>query len=221
MAAAQDQGFADQVLSWAGGYLLAFVGLVHLLEVDEHFDYATYLGFSFLAVFAASSIAAAGVAWGGRRWAWILGALICGVTLAGFVVSRMFGLPGYPGFLGDWYDFPGWVAVALELSFLATAPLALTSRGRTLVGVEQRRIERERVPPDRQETPEHFALIEQDMFGIRNRMAPDLSDLRTHVDPRVLKERVKQRVRMQLRALLHRNDRSRDREPIADRKSTR
>lgn len=46
------------------------------------------------------------------------------------------------------------------------------------------------------ETPER---IEREMFEIRAQMAPDMSDLRRHVEPQVVAEQVKRTVRQRLR----------------------
>ncbi len=45
------------------------------------------------------------------------------------------------------------------------------------------------------ETPER---IEREMFEIRSRMSPDVTDLRKHVDPQVVAEHVKLTVRQRL-----------------------
>jgi hypothetical protein len=45
------------------------------------------------------------------------------------------------------------------------------------------------------ETPER---IEREMFEIRARMAPDMTDLRKHVEPQVIAEQVKRTVRQRL-----------------------
>jgi Protein of unknown function (DUF3618) len=45
------------------------------------------------------------------------------------------------------------------------------------------------------ETPER---IEREMFEIRSRMSPDMTDLRRHIEPQVVAEQVKQTVRQRL-----------------------
>jgi hypothetical protein len=45
------------------------------------------------------------------------------------------------------------------------------------------------------ETPER---IEREMFEIRARMSPDMTDLRQHIEPQVVAEQVKQTVRQRL-----------------------
>ena len=51
------------------------------------------------------------------------------------------------------------------------------------------------------ETPER---IEREMFEIRSRMSPDMTDLRKHIEPQVVVEQVKQTVRQRLRQALDR-----------------
>ena len=51
------------------------------------------------------------------------------------------------------------------------------------------------------ETPER---IEREMVEIRAEMAPDMTDLRKHVEPQVIAEQVKQTVRQRLQAAVNR-----------------
>jgi hypothetical protein len=51
------------------------------------------------------------------------------------------------------------------------------------------------------ETPER---IEREMFEIRSRMSPDMTDLRKHIEPQVVAEQVKQTVRQRLRQTVDR-----------------
>ena len=46
------------------------------------------------------------------------------------------------------------------------------------------------------ETPER---IEREMFEIRSRMSPDVTDLRKHVEPQVVAEKVKRTVRQRIK----------------------
>jgi hypothetical protein len=197
------EGFVEGLVRWAGAYLVSFVGLLHLLEAGEHFGYAAYLGILFLANFAASAIAALGIAWTGGRWAWLLGVAVAGGAFVALLWSRTVGLPGFPDGVGQWFNFLAWMAVAFELPFLAIAPLVLTSPGRALVAAEQRRVDREELPPTRQETPEHFGLLEEEMREIRDRMVADAKDLRAHLDARTAKERAKRSAQARLRSFWH------------------
>ena len=51
------------------------------------------------------------------------------------------------------------------------------------------------------ETPER---IEREMFEIRAQMAPDMTDLRQHIEPQVVAEQVKQTVRQRLQDVVNR-----------------
>jgi hypothetical protein len=51
------------------------------------------------------------------------------------------------------------------------------------------------------ETPER---IEREMFEIRARMSPDMTDLRQHIEPQVVAEQVKQTVRQRLQDVVNR-----------------
>jgi hypothetical protein len=51
------------------------------------------------------------------------------------------------------------------------------------------------------ETPER---IEREMFEIRSRMSPDMTDLRKHIEPQVVAEQVKQTIRQRLRQAVDR-----------------
>ena len=196
------KGFADRTLAWYGAYFISFVGLLHLLLSGEHFGYAVYLGLLFLANFIAAAVAALGILWTESRWAWLLGVLVAGGAFVAFLGSRVFGMPGFSEAEGQWFNFGGWMALSFEFAFLVAVPLALTRRGRTLVGMEQSRINREKLPPDTRETPEHFGLLEKEMYEIRHRMAPDTRDLRAHLEPRRVGNRAKKNARTRVRGFL-------------------
>src|SRR5215204_1068119 len=80
-------------LAWAGVSLTAAVGLIHLLEVPEELEEATYLGLLFLANFGGAVVAAIGI-YRGHKWGWGLGALLAGGAFVGYVISRTLGVPG-------------------------------------------------------------------------------------------------------------------------------
>lgn len=198
------EGFTSRILRWYGAYFISFVGLIHLLLSGEHFSHATYLGILFLATFGVATVAALAILWTDRRWAWLLGATIAGGAFIVLLASRVFGLPGFPEADGQWFNFGGWMAVGFEIAFLAAVPLALTRRGENLVEAEQNRIDREKVPPARQETPEHFGLLEDEMREIRGRMASDVSDLRVHLEPRTVEKRARKNSRAWVQGFLRR-----------------
>jgi hypothetical protein len=49
--------------------------------------------------------------------------------------------------------------------------------------------------------------IEREMFEIRSRMAPDVRDLRQHVDPKVVSKQLSTRIKERIRAALTRTGR--------------
>jgi hypothetical protein len=195
--------FTEKLLAWAGAYTILLVGFAHLLIAGEHFLIATYLGILFVANCVGAVVVAAGLYWGRLYpWSWLLGILVSGGAFVGFVASRTIGLPEAPEFVGQWTNIGGLMTLALEGLFLSLAFLAITPWGRSLVRTEQGRIDRERVSPMKQETPEHFALIEEEMFEIRSQMAADISDLRKHVEPQAVREQAKQGLRERLNGAL-------------------
>lgn len=193
--------FTGELLRWAGAALIFVSGGAHLLIAGEHFLAATYLGILFLANFAGSAAAAFALYWSPRMWGWLIGSLVAGGAFLGFVISRIFGLPGAPDFEGEWFTIVGLLTLMIEGTFLTLSLLAITPQGRALLRTEQRRVEREEFPPAAQETPAHFEHIEQEMAETRSRMAPQLVDLRRHVEPRMVKEQVRQSALEYLRGI--------------------
>jgi hypothetical protein len=194
-----DDGLAPKVLTWAGAYTISFVGLIHLIVSDEHFEAATYLGWLFLANFAGAAGAAIGIAWGGHRWGWLLGDAVAGGAFVLYVVSRAIGLPGFhPEGVWEWVRLDGLLSLGLEGLFMALSLLAITPQGRALVRMEQERIGQEQTVSG--ETP---GRIEQEMLEIRSRMGPDLSDLREHIEPQAIKEQAKRSLQERLRGIFN------------------
>ncbi len=194
--------FSGKLIRWAGAALIFLVGGAHVLISGEHFLTATYLGVLFLANFFGSVVVALALYWSPNRWPWLVGGLISGGTFVGFGVSRTIGLPGAPEFVGQWFNIAGLLTLMIAGAFLALSLLAITPQGRALVRAEQRRVDREPMPPAVQETPAHFEVIEKEMAEIRSRMASDLTDLRQHAEPRMVKAQMKQNLRERLQGVL-------------------
>ncbi len=192
-------GFPGQILRWAGATLIFLVGGAHLLISGEHFLAAPYLGVLFLLNFSGSVVVAFGLYWSVNRWSWLLGDLICGGALVGFLVSRAAGLPGFTEQAGRWFSIAGLLTLMIEVAFMSLSLLAITPQGRALLRREQGRVEREEFPPAVQETPAHLEHIEREMAEIRSRMAPDLSNLRKHIEPRAVQEQIQRGVAEGLR----------------------
>ncbi|MBV9454224.1 MAG: DUF3618 domain-containing protein [Rubrobacter sp.] len=199
MDVGMSERLAPKVLTWAGAYIISFVGLIHLIESDEHFEVASYLGWLFLANFAGAAVAAVGIYWGGHRWGWLLGDAVAGGAFVLYVVSRVIGLPGFhPEDVWEWVRIDGLLSLGLESLFMMLSLLAITPQGRALVRMEQERIEEEQTVSG--ETP---GRIEQEMLEIRRRMAPDLSDLREHIEPQAIREQAKRSLQERLRGIFN------------------
>lgn len=102
----------------AGVSLVALVGLIHLVEAPAHFRAAPYLGVLFVANFALSAAAAVGISRGARGWGWTLGAAVSGVTVFLYLISRLFGLPGFEEAAGAWGTPLGSVSAIVETIYL-------------------------------------------------------------------------------------------------------
>ena len=103
----------------AGVVLILALGAVHLVEAPDHFEVAAYLGTLFVANFAAALVSAVGILRGAKSWGWTLGAMISGLTLVGYLASRLFGLPGFAEAARGWDEPLGTLAMILEGLFLA------------------------------------------------------------------------------------------------------
>lgn len=207
-------GFVGKTLRWAGAAFVFFAGGIHVLVVGEHFIVEPYLGVLFLLDFFGGCLAAFAIYWSPSRFGWLLGVLVAGAPLVGFFWSRAVGLPGGgpEEFVGQWFNIAALLAVMIEGGFLSLALLALTPPGRAFLRMQQERIDLEdsvgREQPLEQPvlglTPlKSPDLLEEEMAGTRSRMAADLSDLKKHVEPQVVKEQVQRGVWERLRAFLY------------------
>ena len=104
----------------AGGALIAGVGLIHLIESLEYFEFATYLGVLFVANFLGAVAAALGI-YRGTGWGWGLGTLVAGGAFVMYVLSRVLGLPGLPDSEREWLDPLGIVSLHIEGLFMVLA----------------------------------------------------------------------------------------------------
>lgn len=102
----------------AGIVLIAGDGLIHFFLVPQYFEYAGSLGLLFLAHTFGSVLSALGINVG-ARWGWTLGVLTAGGALIGYVVSRLFGLPGLPESEREWLDPQGVLSLVVEGLFVA------------------------------------------------------------------------------------------------------
>lgn len=110
---------APGVTRWAGVALILLIGAIHLLETPEYFEITLYLGVLFAANVVVSVVVAIGVYRGSRTWGWLLGAVISGLSLVAYLVSRTFGLPGFAAGVGAWDEPLGTVSMIVEALFVA------------------------------------------------------------------------------------------------------
>jgi uncharacterized membrane protein YfcA len=107
---------ASERLVGAGISVIAFVGLIHLIDAPGDLQEATYQGLLFLANFFGAVTAAIGI-YQGNRWGWSLGVLVAGGAFVGYVVSRTVGLPGLP-VEEEWLEPLGLLSVLVEALFV-------------------------------------------------------------------------------------------------------
>ncbi len=111
----------------SGFLLIAAVGLIHLAMTHHHTEeYATYLGWLFVANFAGSFVAAAGI-YRGTMWGGLLGALVAGAAFALFLISRTAGLAEAHHLVGHWSPI-GIFSLVVEALFVALFLAAVALR---------------------------------------------------------------------------------------------
>ncbi len=107
-----------RAITFLGVSTIFTIGLIHAYALPEHFEIAPYLGLSFAVLFALSFVSAFNILRGSHATGWLLGAVISGVALVSYFVSRLFGLPGFEEAQGAWATPAGTVAMGLEAFFI-------------------------------------------------------------------------------------------------------
>ena len=121
---------------WLAVLALLVTGGVHLALVPGHFEEAAYAGWLFLADGVAALALAAVLLVSDRRWVWLASALVAGVTVAAYVLSRTAGLPRLGDDIGNWTEPLSFPALAAEVAVVVIAIARLSgsasprSRGR-------------------------------------------------------------------------------------------
>ena len=106
-----------RLVTFTGISLILLVGFTHMYVFPRHFETAPYLGLSFAVLFVLSLISAFSILRGSRRWGWALGAVISGVAFVSYILSRLFGFPGFEEAHNSWANPAGTVAMAFEVLF--------------------------------------------------------------------------------------------------------
>jgi hypothetical protein len=99
----------------AAAALIAAVGLIHLYLAPEYLSEHLYIGCLFVATGAACAVVAPRLWFRGGQAAWLLGGAVAAGTLAGFLLSRTVGLPGFHE--TEW-ELLGIVSIVVEALFL-------------------------------------------------------------------------------------------------------
>jgi hypothetical protein len=106
----------------AGAVALVGVALVHVLDLPDKLAEAHYMAALFIALIGVCLVLA-GLLVADRRTslAWQAAALVCALTIVGYVWSRTIGLPQLADHIGMWNDPLGWTSLALESLTIALA----------------------------------------------------------------------------------------------------
>lgn len=104
------------LIRWLGVILVLATGAVHMSEIPGGFDHHWTLGMAFTLNATCASLAALGIGCDVRNMGWRLGFLICGGSLALFLISQTVGLPGVA--VRSWTDPAVLYAAAVETIFL-------------------------------------------------------------------------------------------------------
>lgn len=99
-----------------GMVLILLTGIIHLVLSPEYFEFALYLGLSFVANAVGAAVSAYGI-YRDSLWGWLLGLPIAGGAMVMYVISRTAGLPGLPEY--EKHISPiGVVTLIIEVLFI-------------------------------------------------------------------------------------------------------
>jgi hypothetical protein len=97
--------------------LLLVVAAIHLIEVPDNLQEATYKGLLFLCGAEMAFTAAVGIYHGSKVWGWGLGFLVTGGAFTLYIVSRTIGLPGLP-VDPNWLEPIGVLSLLVEGTYI-------------------------------------------------------------------------------------------------------
>jgi len=104
-----------KMLPGLGIVLIIETGLTHLFSAPHEFEHAAYLGYLFMLNFLAALLAGYGI-YRRQVWGWALGFALAAASIAGYVLSRTFGLPGME--VEEWLSPIGLLSLAVEGLFV-------------------------------------------------------------------------------------------------------
>ncbi|MEA2496710.1 MAG: hypothetical protein QOJ29_4621 [Thermoleophilaceae bacterium] len=102
--------------------LLGGVAITHLADLPHKLMEARYMAVLFIFLIVASLVLSLLISSNWRpELVWPATGLICGLTVVGYVVSRVVPLPGMADHVGDWLNVAGILALACELELISIA----------------------------------------------------------------------------------------------------
>ncbi|HWC87735.1 MAG TPA: hypothetical protein VG388_14445 [Solirubrobacteraceae bacterium] len=110
----------DAIARTVGAVGLLGIALIHTIDAPSHFVGGpdTWLGVAYVGLIVSCVIFAAGLIFVGDRRIWLAAGGVVVTTLIGFTLSRVAGLPGDSGDIGNWGEALGIASVFVEGSFL-------------------------------------------------------------------------------------------------------
>lgn len=120
----------DGITRAVGAVGLLGIALIHTIDAPGHFVGGpdTWLGVAYVGLIASCLILAAVLVFVGGRRVWLAGGGLVVTTLIGFMLSRVTGLPGDSGDIGNWGEALGIASLFVEGSFLMLTAGVLGSR---------------------------------------------------------------------------------------------
>ncbi|WP_171814497.1 hypothetical protein [Arthrobacter dokdonensis] len=100
---------------------LVVAGAAHIPVIPAHLHEAPYIGILFMVLAAASFVLAAVLALGDVSVAYVTTAVVMGLALLAYVISRTIGLPEIGDDIGNWLEPLGVVSVIAEATACLSA----------------------------------------------------------------------------------------------------
>ncbi|MGB9376320.1 MAG: hypothetical protein WCB04_02290 [Mycobacteriales bacterium] len=106
---------------------LVGIALIHALDLDGKLTELPYIGVLFIVLIVASLAIAEGLMRSDGRGLWISAAVLAGLTLMGYAMSRTVGIPGDGGAdVGNWLEPLGLASLVVEAFVVLVAIARLT-----------------------------------------------------------------------------------------------
>jgi uncharacterized membrane protein YjjB (DUF3815 family) len=119
---------ADTILRGLGAALLLAVAEIHFLDVFSKFDENVAQGWMFASLIVGCLVATIALVHRSSLLVWVLAGL-CGLApLAGYVISRRYGLAGATDDIGNWTEPLGLASLSTESSLFLISAYALFRR---------------------------------------------------------------------------------------------